>query len=132
MYRDVKRFPYVITAFNGRITALAIETGKVAWGVKLDIEGGVVQLHVDEHRVVALGIGELAIIEYATGKVLASHEIGGTLLVDGDTAFVSSNGVLTAIDLATAKRRWTNELKGTGYGAAAIATPNRAVQAQLG
>lgn len=132
MYRDTNTSPLVITAFNGRVVALARDTGTVAWSVQLVGGGGSVRLHVDAHRVVALGAQELAVMAYLDGKVLLRTQVpNGTLLVDGDTAFVSNAGELSAIDLQTGELRWNNTLPRTGYGVASIGVPSHTVQADV-
>lgn len=130
MFRSAAPSPLVVTAFNGRVIALEAETGRVAWQVQ---QTGPLRLEVTETRVVAGGGERLAIYDYATGTLIARLDMPGhTLLVVGDRVFVSSSGSLACVALDSGTIVWRNELPGTGYGAAALAVPGHAVQADFG
>lgn len=132
MYReDTRRSPLVITASVGHINAIDTSSGRIVWGVDLDGIRNIVRLHVDEQRVIALGDSELAVMSYLDGKILASIPAGGTtLLVEGERAFVSTNEVVSCVDLTTKKVLWTQKLGPNGV--AAIATPRGVAQADAG
>ena len=132
MYReDQRRSPLVITAAVGHVSALDASSGRVAWGVDLDGIRGVVRLHVDEQRVIALGESELAVMSYLDGKILASMPVGGTtLLVEGERVFVSNRDVVSCVDLPSKKVLWTQKLG--AHGVAAIGTPHGVTQGDAG
>lgn len=130
-YRGQPRHPLVVTAFRGVVIAVDTRTGKETWRAELGALGPV-RLHVDEHRVIALGGFKMLVLDYTTGEHIANLEAGGTtLLVDGDVAYVSANGVVIAVDLVAGEILWRNELPGTGYGAAALGTPGNTVQGDV-
>jgi len=131
MYRDTPS-PLVITAVSSFVVGLRVADGVEAW--RTQVGGDWARLHVTDTRVVAVGARRLTILDYASGRVLASLDDagGGTLLVVGNLAFVSSQGVLSCIDLESASVRWRNELRGTGYSAAPIGLPGAVAQADLG
>jgi outer membrane protein assembly factor BamB len=127
MFRSAAPGPLLVTAFNGRVIALEMQTGRVAWQVQ---QTGPLRLEVTETRVIAGGGERLALYDYATGSVIAQLDlIVGTLMVVGDRVLVSSSGSLTCVALDTGTILWRNELPGTGYGAAALAVPGHSVQA---
>lgn len=130
-YRSQPRHPLVVTAFRGVVIAVDTSSGKENWRAELGALGAV-RLHVDEHRVIALGAYRMLVLRYTTGEVIANLDAGGTtLLVDGDVAYVSASGVVIAVDLVAGEILWRNELPGTGYGAAALGTPGNTVQADV-
>jgi outer membrane protein assembly factor BamB len=127
MFRSAAPGPLLVTAFNGRVIALEMQTGRVAWQVQ---QTGPLRLEVTETRVIAGGGERLALYDYVTGSVIAQLDlIVGTLMVVGDRVLVSSSGSLTCVALHTGTIVWRNELPGTGYGAAALAVPGHSVQA---
>jgi outer membrane protein assembly factor BamB len=127
MFRSAAPGPLVVTAFNGRVIALEMQTGRVAWQVQ---QTGPLRLEVTETRVIAGGGERLGLYDYVTGSVIAQLDlIVGTLMVVGDRVLVSSSGSLTCVALHTGTIVWRNELPGTGYGAAALAVPGHSVQA---
>ena len=133
MYRGQPRHahPLVVTAFRGVVIAVDTSSGRETWRASL---GGVgaVRLHVDEHRVIALGVSKMLVLDYTTGETIARVPVGGkTLLVDGDVAYLSDDGVVIAVDLVAGFVLWRNELPGTGYGPAALATPVASAQGDV-
>jgi outer membrane protein assembly factor BamB len=130
-YRGQPRHPLVVTAFRGVVIAVDTASGKEIWRADLGAFGAV-RLHVDEHRVIALGRTKMRVLEYTSGDVIANLEAGGTtLLVDGDVAYVSADGVVIAVDLVAGEILWRNDLPGTGYGPAALGTPGNTVQGDV-
>lgn len=131
MYRaPLPEPPLVITAFHGGVIALDASTGEPRW--RQTMEGELIRLHVTSERVIAVG-GELVALDYASGRVLARLDTAGsTLLVVGERAYLSWQGVMTCVALDTYRVLWKNELPGTGYGAAALAVPGMVVQGDGG
>ncbi|MBX7193183.1 MAG: PQQ-like beta-propeller repeat protein [Sandaracinaceae bacterium] len=130
-YRDRPHAPVIVTAFRGVVIGVDARTGRELW--RADLGGfGPVRLHVDDRFVVALSKNRMLVIEYETGRVTATLPVSGTtLLVDGELAYVSASGVVTAVDLVAGEILWRNELPGTGYGAAALGTPHKTVQGDV-
>lgn len=125
--------PLILTAVDGIVTAHMRATGAVAWVFrvpdgKLDYRL-VTRLYADEQRVVVVaarmhesglfatadGTAHVCCLEYATGKLLWSHQARGelniahfmaTLLVEDGQVFVVHGKMLLAFMLETGQLMW--------------------------
>ncbi|HEX7602207.1 MAG TPA: PQQ-binding-like beta-propeller repeat protein [Polyangiaceae bacterium] len=125
--------PVLVSAFNGRVFGLDVETGATLWEQEIPSNGnGAIALQVTATAVYAAASGTLMAFRYPTGEKLWSADTadyGATLLVEGDKILVGAAAGEIACFTTTGERLWNNGFKGKGQGPVALATPNGAVQA---
>lgn len=69
----------------------------------------------------------VAALDRDTGEIIwqwtaPSGETYASLLLDGDRLIVCIHGYMYALEAATGRQLWANEMKGFGYGVASLAS----------
>lgn len=125
--------PVLVTAFNGRVFGLDVETGTTLWEQEIPSNGNsAITLAVTATAVYAASSGTLMAFRYPTGEKLWSADTasyGATLLVEGEKILLAAAAGEVACFTTSGERVWSNGFKGKGQGPATLATPNGAMQA---
>lgn len=129
-YRDAQQ-PVLVTAFNGWVIGLDVNTGQSLW--EHSVGGTAVRIVVTDDRVYAASDEMLAAFEYPSGRPAWRIRITGTgytLLVVGDRIFVGGNGEVECVS-TDGRPLFKNAFKGKGLGPVALAVPGAVAQGDV-
>jgi len=123
----------LVVAFGGRVFGLDPQSGGHIWRHEMDLVGqnNLVRLAVDGDRVYAMIYDQLECLDQATGSRIWRAEVGSacdTLLVAGDLVYAAGAGTLRAFR-RDGTLAWSDDFRGQGQGAPALALAGRVIQA---
>jgi len=132
MYRDnASTGELVYLAFAGRVFALVKASGDVAW--RRDFGYGEICLHVEDEVMFVACENLVVALDPRTGEVRWKTEVQlpasrpPLMLVDASAIFVSRLGEIACLS-RNGELRWSDPLKGIGYGAPTLAVRGRSVK----
>ena len=132
MYRDdASTGELVYLAFAGRVFAFVKASGEVAW--QRHFGSGEVCLHVEDQVMFAACENLVAALDPRTGEVRWKTEVplaanhAPLMLVDASGIYVSLGGEIACVS-RDGGIRWSDRLKGTGYGPPSLAVRGRRVK----
>ncbi|MEZ4259370.1 MAG: PQQ-binding-like beta-propeller repeat protein [Polyangiaceae bacterium] len=129
MYRDMEEHPAprVVIASQRYVYAIDARTGITAWAYQMQSHPCRVVVHGE--RVIIATDGELACVDYATGKthfhIRTSITPDVTLMVDVDRIYLGAEGNVACYDMHGVQL-WLNSLKTPG--GVGFAVPGRGQQ----
>jgi outer membrane protein assembly factor BamB len=123
----------LVVAFGGRVFGMDPASGAHIWRHEMDLVGqnNVVRLGVDGDRVYAMIYDQLECLDQTTGARIWRADVGTaceTLLVAGDLIYAAGAGTLRAFRL-DGTPAWSDDFRGQGQGAPALALAGRVIQA---